>query len=41
MHDNGCYVKFEENDADRASPPALRRTKKIRRVGFRFVHRFR
>ena len=22
MHDNGCYVKFEENDADRASPPA-------------------
>jgi hypothetical protein len=42
MHDNGCYVKFEENTARRAlAPGALRWTKKIRRVGFRFVHRFR
>jgi hypothetical protein len=23
MHDNGCYVKFEENDADRALAPGI------------------
>jgi hypothetical protein len=40
MHDNGRYVKFEGKAADAARPP-LDGTKKIRRAGLRFVHRFR
>jgi hypothetical protein len=43
MHDNGRYVKFDfEASDDRFHPAAaLGRTKKIRRAGLRFVHRFR
>jgi hypothetical protein len=40
MHDNGRYVKFEEEPAE-AARPRLNGTKKIRRAGLRFVHRFR
>jgi len=41
MHDNGRYVNLESDSTIGHSTPAGRGTKKIRRAGFRFVHRFR
>jgi hypothetical protein len=42
MHDNGRYVKLEsEPGSGRSTLGRPGGTKKIRRAGFRFVHRFR
>jgi hypothetical protein len=42
MHDNGRYVKSENSGfAGRSTPQPPLPDQKIRRAGFRFVHRFR
>jgi hypothetical protein len=42
MHDNGRYVKLRHEGCDGGFHPGhLGWTKKIRRAGLRFVHRFR